>query len=145
MKNLEIKLGKTSAICIALVSVYYGIYSFAYGEYEKEVSNLEKKIDLVRHQVNAKNGHFAWDKIAYLQHIHIPEKPSFFYPYSIWSSIFGQKIPSGKHIYELQEIIQENRGELSNKMLQGLMLTKEVMFLNNTIMENHYNKDFTVP
>lgn len=141
---------KVFAVTSVLFGIYYGTYSYAEKEHEKEISSLEKQINRLKNQVTKMEGKltegkFAWDKASYLQNTKVPETPNLFSPSSIWRSLLGEKVHSGKHIYEIQEILQENKSYLSGIKFEKLVLGKEVKFDNGKIEDNHYNKESDKP
>lgn len=91
------------------------------------------------------NNDSVWDKLPYIQNIHIPFKPDLFSPYSIYLSLFGQGELSGEHIYRINEIVQQNRDKLTDLTFQGLILGKQVKITNSQIEEDHYNKKYPEP
>ena len=91
------------------------------------------------------NNDSVWDKLPYIQNIHIPFKPDLFSPYSIYFSLFGQGELSGEHIYRINEIVQQNRDKLTDLTFQGLILGKQVKITNSQIEEDHYNKKYPEP
>jgi len=146
MKISANQILKIFLFCTTMVGIYYSVYSHAYNEYAKEVSSLEKEIELAATQLDKENNyHFAFDKLPYLQNILISVEPYFFSPNSIYLSLLGDKILSGEHMYKISEIIQQNRYKLNNLMLQGLVLNKQVKITSDGISSNHYNSNYPMP
>ena len=131
--------------CAFLFGIYYSIYLYAYNEYDREVSKLEKEINIVENQLNKKNEDIAWKKIPYLQNKFLPNEPQLLDPFSIIpcsiTEHFCNRELSWPHVMQLQEIIQLNRSTMANLTFRGLYLTQKYKMKNRKLVQEKYYND----